>query len=193
MRLLNYIYNFFVRSWVFKILDFLILKWLKRWSLRLGITFWVKKVDRFKEDVYTSIEDLPIWNWNKIIQESDLTFLYKKEGTYTDRLVPIWDEIQQQHLDEFGYSDDMKSRERIMLKIIRLNVKFIETRQRVLLNLIKVQLKKLELKDLAGNIKFGKLLTIVSKAMGFPINPKTYTVYEWYHTLNSLGDGSSTG
>jgi len=193
VKLLNYIFNFLERSWAYKILDFLILKWLKRWSLRLGITFWVKKVDRFHEDVYSSIEDLPVWNWNKIIEKHDLTFLYKTEGTYTDRLIPIWDDIQQEHLDEFGYSDDMKSRERIMLKIIRLNIKFVETRNRVLLNFIKIQLKKLELKNLSGNVKFGKLLIIVSKAMGFQINPKTYTVYQWYHTLNSLKDGSSTG
>ena len=148
--------------------------------------------DYFKKDVYTSIEDLPIWNWNKIIEKYDLTFLYKKEGKYTNRLIPIWEDIQQQHLDEFGESDEMKSRERLMLKIIRLNCKFIETRNRVILNFIKVAQKKLELKDLVGNIKFGKLLIIVSKFMGWPINPKTYTTYQWFHTLNSLSNGSST-
>lgn len=192
MKLLNSIFNFLGRSWAYKILDYLALKFLRKWSLKLGVlTFWVKKVDRFKEGVYTSIDDLPIWNWNKIIEKQDLTFLYRKEGTYTDRLIPVWEGIQQEHLDEFGYSEDMKSRERIMLKIIKLNIKFVETRDRVLLNFIKVQLKKLEAKNLTGNIKFGKLLIIVSKAMGFRIDPKKFTTYEWYHTLNSLGDGES--
>ncbi len=193
MKLLNYIFNSLKRSWVYKILDFFIFRFLRKWSLRLGITFWVRAKDHIGDEIYTSIEDLPIWNWNKIIEKQDLTFLYRIEGDYTDRLIPIWENIQQQHLDEFGYSDEMKSRERLMLKIIRLNCKFIETRNRVILNFIKVAQKKLELKDLAGNIKFGKLLMVVTKHMGFRIDPKKFTVYEWYHTLNSLKNGSSTG
>ena len=191
MKLLNYIFNFLKRSWAYRILDFFILQFLKRWSLRLGITFWIRAKDHIIDEVYTSIEDLPIWNWNKIIEKQDLTFLYKSEGGYTERLIPIWENIQQEHLDEFGYSDEMKSRERLMLKIIRLNCKFIETRNRVILNFIKVAQKKLELKDLVGNIKFGKLLMVVTKYMGFRIDPKQFTVYEWYHTLNSLKDGGN--
>lgn len=193
MKLLNSIFNFLGRSWAYKILDFILLQWLRRWSLRLGITFWVKKVDRFEKDVYTSIEDLPIWNWNKIIEKHDLTYLYKKEGKFTNRLIPIWEKLQQQHLDEFGYSEEMKSRERIMLKIIKLNIKFVETRDRVLLNFLKINKKKLEIKDQVVGMKFGKLLIIVSKAMGFRIDPKRFSVYEWFHTLNTLQDGSSTG
>jgi len=165
---------------------------LERLSIFTGKNSPTFAVDHFRKDVYTSIEDMPIHNWRMILEESDLTYLYIKEGKYTERLEPIWLELQEEHLKEFGISDEMKTVERLSLKLIKLQQKFIDTRDRVLLNFIKVITHQLDEMATVGGIKFGRLLNMISKQMGFRIDTKVFTVYEWYHAVNNLGkDGNS--
>lgn len=137
---------------------------------------------------YNTIEDLPVWNWNKIIETGDLKYLFKKHESQqsSEVLFPIWDDLQQQYFDEFGQSQELINRERIMFQLVKLNLKYLKTKDRSVLNFIKIKKHQLDELNKQEGIKFGKLLIYVSKYMGFRVDPKNISVYEWNHTLKLM-------
>jgi hypothetical protein len=78
------------------------------------------------------------------------------------------------------------NRVKTMKKIIKLNIKFYETRDRSILNLIAVEESRLKESQNVVSAKFYKLLIIVSSHIGFRIDPKQFTVIEWFHALKNM-------
>lgn len=142
----------------------------------------------YDDQLWISIEDLPIWNWNKIVETGSLIYLFReyKKQEVSEDVVKVWDSLQQQHADEFGIDISLQTRIRTMRKVIGLNVKFLETGDRSLLNLIRVETKRIEDAGSYGKSQFYKVLNYVSKYMGFQIKPKEFSVKEWYHALRAI-------
>lgn len=142
----------------------------------------------YVDQLWVSIEDMPIWNWNKIVEEGSLKFLFKKydKQVISQEVQDVWMDLQQQHVDEFGIDEALNIRMKNMRKVIALNLKFFETRDRSLLNLIAIE--ELRIEGATSNIKhrFTKVLNHVSKHMGFRINAKDFSVKEWYHALKDM-------
>lgn len=145
----------------------------------------------FTKNLWTSIREMPIYYWQEIIETGDLIHLYKpkRKGLYTSRLMWVWDDLQQQHLDEFGIDPTLRARIKAMKKLVDLNIKFIETRDRSLLNLINIEEHKLEQTIKSHSVRFYKVLDAVSTYKGFRVDPKKTTVIEWYHALNNMSNG----
>lgn len=143
--------------------------------------------ESFFEGVYTSIRELSIHTWNEILDTGDLTKLYREgEGIYTDRLDEVWVDLQEQHLKEFGISNEMKAHEQLMLKLARLQLKYLFTGDRSLLNLIEVAKHQLEQRSNVRGMAFGKQLVHARKFVGHAIDPKNTSVYEWFHILKAM-------
>ena len=52
--------------------------------------------------LWQSIEDMPIYNWIKILETGDLKWLFvKNKGRVSSRSQEHWMELQQEYLDEF--------------------------------------------------------------------------------------------
>jgi len=146
----------------------------------------------FYSKIWTSIEDMPIWNWNKIIETGDLQYLYKEKNEgLTERLFEVWNDLQDQHMQEFGVDDMLRIRLKTMKKIIKLNDKYIQTGDRSVLNLISVEEQRLEESKTKFDIRFYKVLDVVSNHKGFDVDPKTFTVIKWYHALNNMSNGKT--
>ena len=56
--------------------------------------------------LWQSIEDMPIYNWIKILETGDLKWLFvKNKGRVSSRSQEHWMELQQEYLDEFGLDE----------------------------------------------------------------------------------------
>lgn len=140
------------------------------------------------EQCWVTIEEMPVWNWHKIIETGDLSYLFKREKDvkFSPKLASIWIDLQQQHMNEFGIDNALISRIKTMRKLVNLNLKFYETRDRSLLNLIKIEESRLDETNNGIKTRFYKVLDYVSSYKGFRINAKEYTVIEWYHALQNM-------
>jgi len=148
-----------------------------------------------RHEVYSSIEEMPYWNWDKIVQTGDLKYIFKScKGRVTEDTYEKWVELQQQHLTEFGIDDTLANRNRIVKRLVDLNIKFIKTRERVLLNFIKIE--EIKLKELeVGHFKMYEILDIMTTHKSFDIDPKKYSVIKWFYTLKNISKNGkdSTG
>lgn len=153
----------------------------------------VSEIEYWAGDLWTTIEEMPYWNWDKIYETGDLKYLFKScEGVVTKRLEDVWSDLQQQHMDEFGTEDSLRTRTRTIKKLNDLNLEYIETGDRHLLNLINIQESKLqEHKD--NHFSMYKVLDVITTHKGFDIDPKKYTVIKWFYTLKNMSkqDGTS--
>ena len=72
--------------------------------------------------IYESIYDLPITNYQKVIEENDFNYLKKNDDKTDINLLKLWEDINYQLIDEFGVSRDYqllfsKERELINMEI----------------------------------------------------------------------------
>lgn len=143
----------------------------------------------YAEKIWLRIDEMPIWNWQKIVETGDLIYLYKNH-TKKDKVLKafsnVWEDLQQQYIDEFGMDDTTMNKMRIMRKIIGLNLKFCETQDRSLFNIIKIEQQRLSDLNKGGGMKFYKILDIVSTHKHQRIDPKVTTVIEWGYALKNM-------
>ncbi len=64
--------------------------------------------------MFKSIEELPIWNFNKVIEKNDLRYLLKLDDYYKlpelkDDLNNIWETIIDEFYNEFGISEKYRN------------------------------------------------------------------------------------
>ena len=144
--------------------------------------------DLYKDRVWTSIETMPIWNWNKIVETGEMTpYMFKDgKGLYSERLLVFWLELQEQQLKEFGIDDLLRQRIRTMTKLINLNIKYLQTQDRNLLNFIEIEEKKLSETDDGYNIRFYKVVDMLTSHKKLSIDPYTFPVIQWYHALKNM-------
>lgn len=163
-------------------------KWFKLHILFIRPKEYVNNL--YADRIWTDIETMPIWNWNKIIETNDLApYIFKSgKGLYSKRLGKFWLDLQEQHILEFGIDDMLRQRLKLMMKLIKLNVKYIKTKDRSLLNFIEIT--ENQLKESAGNynIRFYKVLDALTTHKKMSIDPRTFPVVQWYHALNNMSN-----
>jgi hypothetical protein len=139
-----------------------------------------------------SIEEMPIYNWIKILETADLKWIFKEsKGRVTKRLGEHWLTLQQQYIDEFDLDENYKQQLRIMKKLALLNCDFSITRDRALLNDIKMLEIDLESNNQKKAIKFYEMLDHVEKYKGFAIDPQKTSVMKWYYSLKNMSGGKA--
>ena len=142
------------------------------------------------ESTYQSIEDMPIWNWNKIMETRDLKYLFLTgEGVVNKKLGDLWDKLQDEYIKIFGLDEKFLKRLKLLKEKARLNYEFVETKNRflnTLLSIVDADLKEL---DSGVSIEFYELKSHLEKHKGYRIDPKTTTVIEWNYDLKSMTNG----
>ena len=142
------------------------------------------------KDTYQSIEFMPIWNWNKIMETRDLKYLFLTgEGVVNKKLGDLWDKLQDEYIKIFGLDEKFLKRLKLLKEKARLNYEFVETKNRflnTLLSIVDADLKEL---DSGVSIEFYELKSHLEKHKGYRIDPKTTTVIEWNYDLKSMTNG----
>ena len=145
------------------------------------------------EKVYSSIDDLPQWNWEQIHKTGNLAFIkelksYRKiKEDKSATLQQLWEDIYNEYLTEFGLSKqylDLLERKK---KLARLKNEFILTDDRSLLNFIKIEQMELDASfDKGAGMSFESVVIGIEKIQKVNIKIKEITVYEYNNYLRTL-------
>lgn len=140
---------------------------------------------------YESIEDLPIYNWNKVVETGQLKWLIKKGDKPNKQALRVWDKLQDEYFEEFGIDPVFRKRLALMKEVVNLTDQYIQTRDRFILNLINIAETDLKGMNQQQGIKFYDLLDKVITIKKVFIDPKTYPTKLWFYTLKNLSDGKA--
>jgi hypothetical protein len=142
--------------------------------------------------VYNTIEDLPIYNYWKCINNKDLNFLIKEDSKMLKSLkekklyncwIIIDEEMTTLNLQDASFvSDLIESRDFEILKLDQLL-------NPTALNNILIESKKAELISFKEDGKIFDLyssISSMSKFLGFRVDPKKFTVSEYFANIGLM-------
>ena len=142
------------------------------------------------EKTYNSIEFMPIWNWYEILKTGDLKHLFiSGSGRVSNKLVDLWDILQDQYITEFGLDDSFKKQIRLLKEKAKLNYDFILTKDPFIntqLSIVDADLKEL---NTGKSVGFYEMKSHLEKYKGFRIPVKEVTVIEWFTDLKNMSNG----
>ena len=153
------------------------------------MNFW-RKSEKNLHNIYDSIETLPIWNWNKIQNTSNLDFLLinksNKKNKYVKDLESIWLKIQNEYIDRYDVSDVYKKLIEIKSNIALHKIDFYLYNKKVARTYWRIE--EIKLKDLLSDkeTSFESSLIAIKRYMGFNLNPKTTTVMEYFDYIKEI-------
>lgn len=139
---------------------------------------------------YSSIDDLPMYNWQKIHETNEFKWLFvnNNEIENSQELECLWSKIYDEYLIEFGLSDEFKQIIELKKKIADLQADYILKEDKVLINFINVE--KNALRQLYETSKqgstFRESLVHLEKMQGIKIKTKEITVADYYNYLRSI-------
>lgn len=152
-------------------------------------------IDLFRKDLnyYRGIDELPIYNWFKINQTNDLTYLLKEKHEVNKRQLPVleraFDKIYREYIDTFGVPEQL--REILILKrdIRVLEIDIVLTGDFSLQTFIDIKRRELEQllqKPKEEKVSINDVKAYVEKYMGFRINERECTVKDYYTYVEVL-------
>ncbi len=141
-----------------------------------------------KLEIYSSITELPIWNFDVINRTADLSYLYiGKVPEEPADLTENWYKIYDEFLDEFGLTDKYKELIRLKKKAVKLFAQAILEDKRYLKPLAEVAWRRAE--DLANTLDGNNLsetTALLSKFMGYRINIMEIPVMDFYSYIKLM-------
>lgn len=142
-------------------------------------------------DHYNSIDYLPMLNWDKINKTNDFSFLLIKRTKINEEqaieLKKIWQLIQTEYIEVFGFGDHFKDIMNLEIKIARLKLKKIIKKDDSIQNFINSNekaLAELKNKNIKGDVYETK--QAIEKHFGIRISLNDCPVREFYEYLKGL-------
>ena len=140
-----------------------------------------------KKDCFNSIDELPIWNWWKCSETSNLVYLHKNSDYKKEdfSLFELWEDLNNQYFDEFGIGDRL-------IELMRLKKKWIIKKADYLLNENRFALTELDIieaemqdnADSGSRAKNSDTIIFLEEKLGREINPKEISVKKYYDYIN---------
>lgn len=144
------------------------------------------------ENIYKSIDDMPIYNWHKIQKDADLTYIFiDKKGEINEIIYQRWEVLQDEYIERFGLEDGFKHHLRMMKKATQLNCDYIATKNALLLNEIAIIEAELNSIEEVKSMDFYEVKDYLEKHKGFRLDPKQVTVTEYYYSLKNMRNGKA--
>jgi len=153
-----------------------------------------KALPKIDIQAYEGIEDLPIYNWNKVIETSDLKYLIvgkiKLGKNILEFLNKRWEKIYDEYIARFGFSEKFIELLELQMETALLKIEKVETEEQFIQTQININearinyLKKKQLENTGMN--FYELKSVLEKQKGFRIDPKSTTVIEFYTDVETL-------
>ena len=131
--------------------------------------------------IYTSLDDLPIYNWYKLNATQDFRWLLITfDETFNDDLTELYDKLQQDYLDMAGASDERELLMRLLKSLIKNKADY-ALGKKYAINYIKqdeFQLAQLQ-KTTVTPQSIQDICAILSKFQGYQVNPKHTSVTDF--------------
>jgi len=144
---------------------------------------------------YTSIEDMPLYNWHKCLNGD---FYYVRVDTKQSDLPECekaFEKVYESYMNEFGIDKTYKRQIELIKKIALLQCDYLVTKDQFKLTQIEVENAKLEMQkgDLKNSITLQQTLIYLSKWIGYRLDWKQITVYEYYTILEESSKQAKNG
>lgn len=136
--------------------------------------------------LYNSIENLPIYNWNKINTTNDLRYLAKDydnakvDKTYYD----MFSQIYNQYYQHFGISDNLREYLKAKSSIEVMKYDYVVTNNSILLSRINIKEEEIQKLYESNQQDFFEQVEILTRWRKIPIDTKTMSVVEFNTILN---------
>lgn len=149
---------------------------------------------------YSSIDELPIWYWNKIHEEKNLSYLKKSKQLLISMALPkrieaaslaiLWRKILAEYIDKFGFSEKHLDLMRKEKEILFYRIKRAVNGDRTMNAFVKIAEEEREAiqSDMKGG-NFWEIKAVLNKS-GFDIDPYKTSVSEFYSCLKLLREQS---
>lgn len=146
-----------------------------------------------QEEYYTSIENLPIYNWFAIQKSNDVISLLKVQRVVNEderkELTQVFEFIWREFVDAFGVSDTMRSVLELRRDILVETCDMYLNNDRSRLTFINIKKKELEkILNTQETKGIDNTKGYVEKYLGFRLNSKEVTVKEYYGYVKMLED-----
>lgn len=137
---------------------------------------------------YTSTEDMPIYNWFKINETSDVSYMLVNRGQMGNKevLKKAFENIYSQYIDEFGINESYLKILELERNIILLYTDMALTKNLSLQNFIDMAEMDLSKSREAKKSNPRETVVYVEKHMGFPVNEHTTSVSKFYNYLKVM-------
>lgn len=142
---------------------------------------------------YSNLENLPIWNWWKIHETKDFKYLLKDKKKLTKHAPAIFDGLHSDFIRIFGVSDSYKKYLEKLIEIEVTEIDMVVNKDRSLetfIDIMKIELDEIAPKD---DSNYMENAIAVEKFMGFKMNPKEMSVFEYYSYINSIEKSVKNG
>lgn len=148
---------------------------------------------RFSGRVHESIGTLPIYNWWKVHEDLDFSYLLfrpvkKFSAAQLTALSGIWEKIYDEYIRHFGFSEEFLSIIQKKKNIASLKLQFIETEDATLRTFIEVE--EFELKQMqeaaSGKTDFYESKALMERMLHYPIDEHKMSVLSFFKTIRTL-------
>ena len=141
---------------------------------------------------YRTIEDLPIWNFNKVSETNDVRYLLKLDDYYTlpkkapyEELIKIYEDIYTEVFEKFKFNDSLDDKVREDKDLLILQLKILAGEKH--LNTI-LKIKKRQIKDRLDMVKvepqtFEKKVVILESYFKLPFDVYKMSTVRFYTYL----------
>jgi hypothetical protein len=139
----------------------------------------------FVKKFYNNIDDMPIYNYFKVVNEHQMKYLEKKGGFFGNPEVAL-ETIQRQLVAEFGLSEQFKEQIDLIQEICLLELELEITGDRFIKTLIKLRKNELKALEAVKIITLSNTKLMVERWFGFKVDMKKTTVSEWFSYLREI-------
>lgn len=139
---------------------------------------------------YTSIEELPLYNWEKC-QNGDLTYtrIDNKETSH-ELDMKSWEILNYEYMERFGISRHHRRYLELQKRLLLLQMEVLETGNRFLNNKIRQvtdEITNIFKEEKGKGMNIDQSLVYLSKFMGFRLDKRTMKTLEYFTLLNEYG------
>ena len=168
--------------------------------MRLRSLFGKKSKKDSQPKYYDSIHNLPQWNFNKIHETQNLTFLEirdrynEKDRIVNVKLWKLWEQINDELHLTFGVTDQQETILELKRRRALLVCDLIINDDRSKKTFIEIKDAELAQEMTEGEkAKFHESVTAMEKYMSYKIEPKGVTVYDYQRIYRDILNSSTNG
>ena len=138
---------------------------------------------------YENIDEIPIYNWFKISETNDLSFMVKDKKGKFDKSTALkkYEQLYDQYINEFGFGESFEKNLLLRSNIVSLKIEKAVTGNNFLNNFIRQA--EIDLKDsmtMANRVSITETKVHVEKYVGFRLNEREVSVRDFYTYLKVM-------
>jgi hypothetical protein len=139
---------------------------------------------------YTSIEELPLYNWEKC-QNGDLEYTrINNDETSHELDMKSWEILNYEYMELFGISRHHRKYLELQKRLLTLQMELLETGKTFLKNKIRQttdEITNIFKEEKGKGMNIDQSLVYLSKFMGFRLDKRAMKTLEYFTLLNEYG------